>query len=172
MKYLLLILTGLLASCGGSGNGDLDFVGAASVELNVTPTTIDTGDRVRVKVKISDTNFNDLIIKLRYPDSLTYVPSTATIDYLDDPEDATPNFNQSADGENYLVFFIPADNFEESDEATLEIQLRALNDLRTGQLEVDADVDDPLISNNREFDINQPEFTAEDAVTIKVLGES
>ncbi len=172
MKYLLLIFIALLSSCGSSGSDDTDFIGAANVQLEVTPTTIDTGDRLRVQIKISDTNLNDLIIKIRYPDSLSYVPSSATIDFQDDPEDATPNFNQTADGENYLVFFISSENFEDFDEATLEVQLRALNDLKGGQLEVDADVDDPLISNSREFDINQPEFTAEDSVTIKVLGEN
>lgn len=171
MRYLSFFLLALLSSCGGSGNGDVDFVGAANVKLSVSPTAIDTGDRLRVRVNISDTNLNDLIIKIRYPDSLAYVPSSASIDYQDDPEDATPSFNQTADGESYLVFFVSSENFEDFDEATLEVQLRALNDLKGGQLEVDADVDDPLISNNREFDINQPDFTAEDAVTIKVLGE-
>ena len=172
MRLLLALCLVALTSCGGSGSGSIDFVGAANVRVEATPSTIDTGDRMRVRVRISDTNFNDLIIKIRYPDNLIYVPATATIQYLDDPEDATPNFNLSDDGETYLVFFFDADDFEGLDEATLEFQLRGLSILREGDLEVDADVDDPLINNDREFDISQPEFTPEDSVSIKILGEN
>jgi hypothetical protein len=40
----------------------------------------------------------------------------------------------------------------------------------SGKLEVDADRDDPLIANNVEFDINSPEFSAQDYVDISVTG--
>ena len=159
-----------LLSCGGGGGGDDSFVGAANVSIRVTPSEIDTGDRMLVTVNISDVHPNGIILKIRYPRGLAYVPDSATLAVNEAEFDIGPSVDTADDRVNYLVFFLSQDSFSTNLTGEITLQLEGSARVSEGLVEVDADVDDPLIDNTVEFDIENPEFGAEDLAIVEVRG--
>ena len=172
LRTLLLITCILNAtSCGGGGGGGGDdFIGAAQVFIDVNPSTIDVGDRARVTTDISEVHQNGISLKFKYSSALTYVASSSFLKANGEEIDVSPYENQS-DGNNiYLVFYFSPEDFGEDLEGKLTFELEAVDELENGKVEVDADVDDPDIDNRNEFNINSPEFAAEDGDFIEVVG--
>ena len=52
--------------------------------------------------------------------------------------------------------------------AELTLELTGNSRLKDGSVEVDADVNDPGIPDDQEFDVNQPQFEAESDASIEV----
>jgi hypothetical protein len=174
-------LTALLAGCGGGGGGSdsSDFVGAAEVSMQATPTKIDSGDRTLVTTEVSNVIESGIALKFRFPDSLRYVPESAFL-YVNKKEiDLTPTVNQVSTEERarYVVFYIKQNLFAkpgrkyEGEGGTIKLQLEGVKALEEGKIEVDADVDDPAEDNATEFKIDSPEFVAEDDSNIAVASE-
>lgn len=168
--FLSLTLIGLpfLTSCGGGGGGGGGFVGAANVSVDASPTSIDTADRMQVQVFVSDVNKDGIALKLRFPDSLAYVPDSSRLVVDGADGDVTPTVSQSKDGKAYLVYYFSQSRFGEGLSGTLTIQLVGVSRVGEGLLEVDADVDDPAKDNATEFSIDTPEFEAQDQTSIQV----
>lgn len=176
---LLCSLTAVLSGCGGGGGGgggSSDFVGAAQVSINATPSEIDSGDRTLVETEVSKVHEDGIALKIRFPESLRYVPDSAFL-YINKKEiDLTPTVNQVSAEERtvYLVFYLKQSLFAkpgqkyEGEGGTVRLQLEGIKALEEGKIEVDADVDDPKENNATEFDINAPEFVAEDEAFIAV----
>jgi hypothetical protein len=78
--------------------------------------------------------------------------------------------NEQKDNTRYLVFFLDQDLFGDDGRGTLTFQLKGSDKLTEGRIEVDADVNDPLVNDNNEFSVSNPEFGAEDDVTVDVTG--
>jgi hypothetical protein len=170
-----------LTACGGGGGGggSSDFVGAAVVSLETTPSEIDSGDRTLVETDISQVHKNGIALKFRFPESLRYVRESAFL-YINNKEiDLTPTADKLSDedGSRYLVFFLKQSLFAKPGEkydgnsGVVKLQLEGIDALKDGSIEVDADVDDPTENNSSEFDINKPEFVAEDETYIAVASE-
>lgn len=166
--FLLIFLT----SCGGGGSdgGGSGFVGAAQVSLKASPKTIDTGDRTEVRISVSDVNESGIALKIRFPSSLAYVPSSALLIVDGDEKDATPTVNASKDDDIYLVFYFSQDDFGADAEGEVVVLLEGVSSEAAGFIEVDADVDDPAIDNASEFSLEEPEFVAESDSGIVVEG--
>lgn len=158
-----------LANCGGGGGGGGGFIGAAQVSLSASPTTIDSGDRMLVRAQISRVHENGILLKFRYPDALTYVLDSAILTVNGKEIDASPSTNAAKDGDIYLVYFFSQGIFDEDFQGEFSMQLEGTSALNSGTLEVDSDVDDPLIDDSVEFDIENPEFVPEDSVSVRVM---
>jgi hypothetical protein len=170
MKKLLLITSLILASCGGGGGGDEDYIGAAKLSLDISPNVIDTGDRAAVTVKVSETDENGIILKLRVPAGMQYVADSSTLERDGGEFDLTPLFNEPGEGGNFIVYFIENTAFGSDNKGDIKFLLEAISNFGEGLVEVDADVNDPLIEDNIEFDPEEPEFLAEDVAEIEVRG--
>ena len=166
---MILLIILLSTACGGGGSSQ-GFVGAATVKITAEPNKIDTGDRMQLTVILEDVSENNIILKIRYPESLKYVLSSSFLNIDSETLDVSPAFNLNDDGKNYLVYFLAASIFNETSKGELTLQLEGISLLEKGEVEVDADVDDPLINNNVEFDVSQPEFAAESSSDIEVIG--
>lgn len=160
------ILTTL--GCGGGGGGG-GASGAAFVRVNANPRVIDSGDRTNITVEVSDIHESGILLKIRFPSKLAYVPSSAVIDSGDEDEfDATP-MNYATSGNNsYLVFFLTKDDFGSREEGNIIIELVGNESIADGKIEVDADVNDEAIPDASEFNVEAPEFAAEDEIAIFV----
>ena len=172
MRVKLLFFTIICAfgvSCGGGGGGGGGFVGAARVNVNASPNRIDTGDRTQVRVEISEVHENGISLKIRFPAGLTYVSDTSFLEVGRDDLDVGPTINRGADNFIYLVYYFSGDLFEDDRRGTFTLQLVGVSEVMDGEIEVDPDVDDPTIPNDREFDIDNPEFRAESDTSIEVL---
>lgn len=169
-SLLILSLSFLTASCGGGGGGGSDFVGAATVNISASPTRIDTADRTEITVNISEINENGIALKIRSPEGLQYVPDSAILIEQGSSIDVSPTVNTSANGKRYLVFYITRDILGKDAQGTLSLFLVGRTETESGKVEVDADVDDPLIGNDVEFDVNSPAFAAADEVSVEVQG--
>ena len=183
--YLLsaLVASSLLATslsgCGGGGGSDSDssFSGAASVSLDLSPSSIDTGDRTLVQLWVGDVHDNGVAIKLRYPSGLSYVTGTAKVVVDEDEVSIKPTVNvRTADrSTTYLVFFVPQKLFRESDEPyqgqarLIQLQLVGKTLVQEGLVEVDVDVNDARVADTEEFTVAKPEFVAADQQSITVL---
>lgn len=122
-----------------------------------------------VTVRISDVHTNGIVLKLRYPSGLRYVTASSLLTINDSEGDATPRINDGSGNTTYLVFFFSQAAFGDN-EGVLTLELEGVSSISDGEIEVDADVDDPKIDNANEFSIDAPEFAAEDSATIDVVG--
>ena len=166
----LICISMIISNCGGGGGGGSEFVGAAIVELQASPTIIDTGDRMLVKARISDVNDNGIALKLRFPTGLSYVSSSSSLISEDRSLDISPTENRTEGNFKFLVFYIPQSDFGENGRGVVEFLLEGAARVIEGELQVDADVDNPQISNESEFDPKNPEFVAEDFIAVTVEG--
>ena len=161
-----------LVNCGtggGGGGGDSTFVGAAETQLEVSPSEIDTGDRTQVTVEISNVHENGIVLKIRYPKGLSYVPGSAFLEIDEDDIDIGPQKNVTKDNDTYLVFFLNAGQFGTEGQGNVVFQLTGNSTITDGLVEVDADVNDPLVKDDAEFTVSQPEFGAEGSTEISVI---
>lgn len=171
---IIKICTGILLalsllSCGGGG-GDGDFIGAALVTLQASPARIDTADRMLVRADVSEVNDNGIALKFKFPVGLSYVPSSSSLLSAEQSYDITPTVNVVENNFRYLVYFIDQALFDKNNKGTVEFFLEGITRVIDGKLEVDADVDNPLISNDSEFDQKNPGFAAEASVDVNVEG--
>jgi hypothetical protein len=158
------------AHCGGGGGGDGEgeFVGAARVDLTISPQRIDTGDRTEVRIRLSDIHENGIALKVRYPKGLDYVRGSSFIEVENSDQDVDPTVNQGVESEIFLVYYIAPDSLGRQKQGTLFFELEGRDSVDDGIIEVDADVDDPDINNSTEFDIERPEFQGEQESSIEV----
>lgn len=168
LTLAVLAVAPFLSSCGGGGGGGDSFIGAARVSINVSPSTIDTGDRMEVVVRITDVHPNGILLKFRYPSGLSYVPNSALLLVNDEEVDIGPQKNQTKDNSSYLVYFLSQAQFDEDYRGEVVFQLAGVKSFSEGEVEVDADVNDPLINDDDEFVLDSPEFGAEDAAGVRV----
>jgi len=164
-------LTGvLLTGCGGGGGGGgSEFVGAASVSLAVTPTEVDTGDNTRMQIRLSDVHKDGVALKVRFPSGLSYVPDSAFLFVDESKKNLSPTNNVKIDDHVYLVFYITQNTVGKDKQGTITIEIKA-KEQGNGSVEVDPDVDDPLISNDVEFNTKDPQFDPDDSVDVKIRG--
>jgi hypothetical protein len=163
-------IIGAMTGCGGGGS-DEDFVGAAIVSITGTPSRIDTGDRTQIAVQIHDVHPNGISLKLRFPDGLRFVHGSGLLTVSGEGVEVIPTVNTRDENERvYVVFYLPQSDFGDkgNKSGVLTLELEGTAAIREGKVEVDADVDDPHINNDVEFDINNPEFSAEDETGITV----
>lgn len=173
MKYLPFLFLALFSfgvfGCGGSGGGGDSFSGAGNVLVSIQPNTIDVGDRTRVTVRISQVNPDGILLKVKFPDGLSYVGDTAFLIIGSDEIDIGPDLNVSGDGDDqFLVFFFEQDDFSENFEGVVQFELVGVDKVVAGEVEVDIDVDVPTVDNPGEFDPFNPAFQAEDSDMVVV----
>ncbi len=125
---------------------------------------------MQISTEIESVHENGILLKFKIPASLEYVTGSSTLEIDSDPQDATPAVNEQKDNTRYLVFFLDQDLFGDDGRGTLTFQLKGSDKLTEGRIEVDADVNDPLVNDNNEFSVSNPEFGAEDDVTVDVTG--
>jgi hypothetical protein len=177
MKHYFLrsiIATALLvglAACGGGSSGGDDFIGAGRVSLEVSPTTIDVGDRMLATVRLEDAIEDGVQLKVRFPNGLGYVPESGSLSNSTQRErdSIDPDVNVETAGVVYLVFFLDTAVLDENGDGDIQFQLVGRDRVLEGQVAVDVDVDDPLIDNEIEFDLERPEFQVEASRNIAVL---
>lgn len=161
-----------LVGCGGGGGGggsSDEFVGAADTQIEASPSEIDTGDRTQVTIEVSQVHENGIVLKVRYPKGLSYVPGSALLVVDDENLDIGPQKNVTKDNNTYLVFFLTAGQFGEQGEGKVVFQLTGNAAVSDGVIEVDADVNDPLVNDDNEFSPSKPEFGAESSTDIAVI---
>ena len=170
MKTILyaIFISIFLASCGGGGSSS--FIGAANVRIETSPNSIDTGDRTKTEITISDVNSNGIILKIFFPSGLSYVSDSSFLKVDDNNIDISPTFNESGTGGNYLVYFLSQEIFNNDGSGKLSVEFEASSKFNDRKIEVDADVNDPLIEDGSEFDSDNPEFASESSASIEVTG--
>lgn len=158
------------SACGGGGGGTDAFVGAAIVNIDAVPRETDPGKRVQVTARINEVHPDGIFLKLRYPDGFSYATGTASFSAQDSDRKLTPQFNQTdeVEGTTYLVFNLTRALFTEENEGTLVLELNSDSEVRSGKIELDADVNDPTIADLQEFSVENPEFNEQDEITITV----
>lgn len=172
VRYGVVLGLLLLTSCGGGGGGGLSGGPSANVNILVDPNHIDSGDRTEVAVQIASVREDAVAIKIRFPLGLSYVTGTAY--YLIDGIEiaSNPTEIESDSTYSYLVFYLNADGLGHSGSGTLFLELEGVSDITDDVIEVDVDLDDPTEDNRTEFDIDDPQFDAQDQDSIRVGSSS
>ena len=168
IRFLTISFILICVSCGGGGGGG-GTSGAAFIRINAEPRVIDSGDRITITIDVSDIHESGILLKIRFPTALEYVPGTAFItpDGGDD-YDATPNNSATSGNNSFLVFFLTKDDFDSRDRGEVTFELAGNEPLADGTVEIDADVNDEAVPDELEFDVEAPEFAAEDEVHVIV----
>src|SRR4051812_16568211 len=100
----------LLSGCGeGGGGGGDEFIGAAEVNVRSSPSEIDTGDRTKVEVLVREVADDGIILKVRFPDGLLYVPDSSQmiVDGKKDEVRISPQSVSTSNNDTFVVYFIP-----------------------------------------------------------------
>lgn len=172
-RWITYALAALLAGCGGGGGGggeDDDFIGAAQVFVEASPSRIDPGNRTRVRVRISEIHESGVLLKIRFPEGLDYARGSSFLRTDDNTFDVDPIFNgKASDGFVYLVYSITRSSIPSGEEGELGLQLTGVKEVVDGKIGVDADVDNPALSNASEFKVETPDYNAEDEADIDVV---
>lgn len=166
----LLVITCIIGCGSGSGGDDEeDFIGAAIISIRTSPTEVDTGDRTESTIDISEVDTNGIFLKVRFPEALAYVLNSAKIKVDNVETPFPPSISTTIENENYLVFMMARSDIGDDNEATLTLQLEGVEAIEDALIEIDADIDDPLVDNSVEFDPDNPEFGAEDGADVTVI---
>jgi hypothetical protein len=164
-NYLPILLAALSIAqtgCGGGGGGG-GFEGPATVNFQLSPRTIDTGDRCRAELQISDLHPDGVLLKVRYPTELRYVDGSGEL-RVDGSEDSlVPVALVTEDSDTYLVFSIAERTLGEGGHGTLTFELQAFDTVERATVGIDADVDATAV-----FDPKNPQFAAEDEIDVTV----
>ena len=142
----------------------------AELSLQVSPKDLDTGDRLTVEIEIDSIANGSAAVKARMPVGLQYVAKSAKLQIGDGFIKFEPTTTAADAQYRYLVFYVGTSTLAPEDHGTITFILSAAAPVDEGEVEVDADVDDPAISNSKEFKIADPKFDPQDGVTIRVRG--
>lgn len=169
-SLLVFTLISSLPACGGGGGGggggeDV----AALLSVSVSPGVIDTGDRTTVEVFIEQLNEDGAAVKVRFPTGLSYIAGSSVLEIDGDAIDVAPTNNVSDASKNYLVYYFRKSTVG-NDQAILRFKLSGTAAVASGEVEVDADLDDPNVSNQSEFVVTAPNFDAQGSDGITVNG--
>jgi hypothetical protein len=180
LLYLILsILFSIsILSCGlgGGGGGGGNELIAADVSISADPIEIDSGDRSRISVFLSDVKEDGVLLKFRYSNKFAYVRNSSTL-VIDGHEftvsaSAEDTVGAALSGETYLVYDLPHSLFGESDNGEIRLVIEGLAKINNGKIEVDADFNDPNQTIAQKFNILSPEFEPKDFVKISVVDDS
>lgn len=161
--FIYIFLLCFLLSCGGGGGGESDFVGGANVSIAVRPDKVDTGDHVLLRTVISDVYKDGIALKFRYPVALSFVPESAYFEADGEDVKITPNYEEFAASGRfvYLVFFLTQPEIIENG-AVVYLELKADSIMEEADISVDADI------NTGEFNVNEPQFSPQDIVSVEL----
>jgi hypothetical protein len=167
---VLVALLPTLFGCGGGGGGG-GFIGAALVSVDASPRKVDPGKRVQVRVQVNEVHRDGVFLKIRYPSGFSYAVGTAILTEGSDKRTIQPAYNllSSAEDEVYLVFNTPRPYFGADNQGELVLELNAESEVRSGKIEIDADVNDPTVPDDKEFKVANPEFDPQDSVDVTVV---
>lgn len=171
-KILLgVTLFGFLSGCGGGGGGESDNPAkAADVTVSADPRSIDSGDRTLVTIYVSDVNQLGILLKVRFPKEMEYVKHSATMEVDGVSHEVKADFDAADDSNTYVVFILDRYQFGDNNQGIVTLQGQATAKSTTPLIEVDPDINDPLVKDKDEFDVTNPEFAAEDSVAIEIAG--
>lgn len=170
---LILCLTVLtLPTCGGGrGGGGQNGGNVADVSLRVAPDTIDTGDRTKVTIRLTNIESEGvpaLLIKILHPSALSFLGDTVLLSRNNLEDAAIAPILASADEAGYVVIYITRPTIgEDNREATLTFTMQGIESVNNGEVSVDVDVIDtdtrPL------FRVSNPQFLALATTSIRIL---
>ena len=162
---------------GGGGGGDDQELSPAQASLSAVPQTIDSGDRMRVEVKLSEIDGDGILLKLQFPTALHFVSSSAELSVDGDDVPVTPAFvittGNPGSEKNYLVFDLSHDAFGNEHSAQLSIILEGRGEVaKESVVAVDPDFNDPKMTTSQKFSALAPQFDAAASVEVRVRDTS
>lgn len=178
MKKLLKILTTVclvipfvtLVSCGSHGGGgsdsEFDLGGAADVSIDARPSSLDTGDRVAVFIRLSDVHKDGIQLKIRFSPELSYVEKSAELSSSSDTENSrsiTPDFSGAIEDQNFLMFRLPRKFFDDDRRGQVTLELVAVDTSDKATIGIDPDV-----NSEGTFDPALPEFASEAETDVEI----
>ncbi len=166
---LLIIVTPLFLTSCGSGRKD-NFYTPANALLTLSPSMIDSGDTTKVKIKIYDIKIKDIVVKVRFPSSLSYIRDSSYILIDNKVKDAGPTtISEETESEySYLIYYFSKSAFSKNGEGYLSFSLEAISNSSKKDVEVDIDTNNPEIEDSKEFDPKTPKFTPQSSANIQV----
>jgi hypothetical protein len=158
-----------LTTCSGGGNNS-DYFVAAWLDLSCYPQDIYVGERTIVTAYIEDVNPQGVVVKFRYPDSLSYVPESAFLDVEGEIINVGPmvNAHDKKDSYIYLVYVFSQDTFGKHLNGKLFFHLLAEKVDKEARVEAAATMRDTNLPDTEQFDIRDPQFGTDTAVTVEI----
>ncbi len=170
----LFLVLSILTSCGGGGGGgggeSVDPAPkGALVSMARSPERIKIGDRIQVRVYLDDINSAGLILKIRYPDALSYVRETSVLSTGDASIIFGPVTGQATrGGYSYIFYSFQRGTFGNDNHGELVFQLRGIETLDEGKISIDPDIRDTSKDPIDEFSAKNPLFGTEAEASVQV----
>lgn len=163
---LLFVL--FFVGCGGGGGGGGNTSNPEMIDLELAPSRIDSGEITSVSVRVRGTS-DRFVLKFSYPRGLRYEDFSSQVNYRDGSTLPLDPTEYRAETVRYLVFFLSREVFDENGDGTISFRLRGESQA-SGEVSLDADQNDPNVSDSGEFSAANPLFTAEKSRNIEVVG--
>jgi len=162
---------GLLAGCGSDNKNDSPVAsGTAFVDINANPDSLSVGDATLIVARVDDVKDDAIILKIRFPTGMSYLPDSSYIEVNGEDIARAPDivFTSQSERRNYVVYFLNRAEIDDEDNTRVSLQLVGNSRVTDGRVEIDADLDNPIIANDREFTSDNPLFDAEADTFIEV----
>lgn len=165
IKYVISCIALITAiGCGGGGGGSGSAQGAAAVDIKISPTKIDVGDRTTITIEIASIHESGILLKVKFPEGLRYVKSSSFLKVDGAEVDVTPRDTVTVSPDNYVTFAFPKSTFREEDYGVLKLELTGVSAVTKGRVQVDPDVNYALA-----FSGTDPKFQEEAEAEVTVI---
>ncbi len=167
---MLCIVT--LSHCGGGGGGGEDNaeLHGANADVDLDPSQIKIGDRTLVRAILWEVASSGVLVKIRYPEALSYIDGTALVKVGDSRTGITPVIGpRKSKNWIYLVYLITRDSVGDDNYGELFLQLRGVILNSAADVEVDLDLHNPALDPDEEFRVREPFYSAEDSTRVEII---
>ena len=168
LLLLFLFLCTLITACGGGGGSGDGFQPPAEVDIDATPKDVFIGGRTLVRAFIDDVHPDGVVLKFRFPKGLAYVTNTSRLRVAGGDVDVGPTNTGTNDTSSYVVFVFPREVFGEYS-GELDFQLEARDGIGSAKIELQPSYRNLSVSDDRQFNINDPKFGTDVYVQIFVF---
>ncbi len=174
MQHFLASLTVLLilfiSGCGGGGGGTSGNPG--NVQIEVSPSRIDTGDRMLIRVHINSLGFFEnefVVVKVRCPSGLGYVQDSTIVKTNNASENFSSQWSsleRNVDESVYVVTTLTEGNLNGATSLQVSFYMEGEFAVSSGACAADIDHSNP---DDPRFDVSDPRFSSLSQMDVRVI---
>ncbi len=173
IAFVVVVIT-FVVGCGvgGGGGGGSEPNDTGSLFAQLERTEVDLGNFTQVFVELNAINESGVILKLRYPTSITYSKRSAVLFPGEDEQaEIFPFTEATSSGERYLVFFFYP-NERKNNDIRLAFNLKAISVDDEAFVEFGVNNNDPNVPDSSEFRVSRPLFSPIERFDVRIVGEA
>ena len=132
--------------------------------------TVDVGNFTQLYIEANDIDENGVLLKLRYPPSLTYSKRSAVLFPGEGKEQYIFPYTEATSGQDRFLVFFFTPNERLGNDIRLALNLKAIKRDDEAYVELGLSNNDPNVPDTQEFRVGKPFFSAIDREDVVIRG--